>query len=97
MLRGRLRDEQNAQHVHVELLVEVLFGDLFDRRELVDARVVHDDIEPAIRFHRRIHDAFRIRRARYIARDRDGLAIRRGDVGDDRIGARPAACIVDDH
>ena len=44
-----LRREDQAQHVQVELLVEVFGGDGFERRELVDAGVVHQDVELAER------------------------------------------------
>ena len=36
----------SAKHIQVVLFVEVLFGDLFERCKLVDAGVVHQDVEP---------------------------------------------------
>ena len=42
-----LSGQDEPQHVQIELLVEVLRGDGLDRRELVDAGVVHQDVELA--------------------------------------------------
>ena len=41
-----LRRQDQAEHVEVELLVEVLGGHVFQRSELVDAGVVDQDVEP---------------------------------------------------
>ena len=49
MLDRFLRRQHQAQHVEVELLVEVLGGDVFQRGELVDAGVVDQDVELAER------------------------------------------------
>ena len=49
VLHRLLRGEEQPEDVQVELLVEVLLGDAFERGELVDAGVVHQDVEPAER------------------------------------------------
>ena len=49
------------------LAVEPFFGNLFKRRELVDARVVHQHVEPAERFLRFGKDALDIGGFRHIA------------------------------
>ena len=46
--RGRLGGQQQAQHVGVELPVEMVLGDILQRRELVYPGVVHEDVEPAV-------------------------------------------------
>ena len=48
MLRRSLRDEQHAEHVDVEVPMEALLGDGFERRKFVDSRVVHQNVEPTI-------------------------------------------------
>jgi len=40
VLDGFFRGEQQAEHIEVELLVEVLGGDGFERREFVNASVI---------------------------------------------------------
>ena len=45
MRRGGARDQQRAEDVDVELLAVKRFGGLLDLGELVDARVVDDDVE----------------------------------------------------
>ena len=43
-----LRRKKQAEHVEVELLVEVLRGDGLERRELVNAGVVHQHVELSV-------------------------------------------------
>ena len=45
---GFLRGEQQAEHIEVELLMEVLGGDAFEWRKLEDAGVVHENVEFAV-------------------------------------------------
>jgi hypothetical protein len=45
VLESCLGGEQQAEHVHVELLVEVLRRDGFDGAELVDAGIVDQDAD----------------------------------------------------
>jgi len=50
-----------AEDVQVELLVEVLVGDALERGELVDAGIVHQDVEPAERLLRLGEQALDVR------------------------------------
>src|SRR5262249_13315242 len=47
-LHGFPGGEQQAEHVEVELAVKQVFGDVFKRSELIDARVVHQNVELAV-------------------------------------------------
>ena len=47
MLDGFLRCQQQPQHVEVKVLVKVLGADRLQRRKLIDAGVVHEDVELA--------------------------------------------------
>ena len=44
VLDGRLRGEQKTEHIDIKYLVELLFGDILDRRELVDTGVINQDV-----------------------------------------------------
>ncbi|MNY55562.1 hypothetical protein D3C86_1915500 [compost metagenome] len=46
MPRGGAGNQQRTQHVDIELLSVQGFGGVFDLGELVDARVVHHDVQP---------------------------------------------------
>src|SRR5258708_4849796 len=46
-LQRRLRRADEAENIQVELLSEMLLRDVLERREFIDASVVHEDIEPA--------------------------------------------------
>ena len=56
VLGGFLADQQQAQHIDVECLVKMLFGDLFERLHLVDAGIVDQDVETAKGLDRRVDD-----------------------------------------
>src|SRR5712671_193888 len=45
-----LRSEDQAEHIQIELFVEVLLSHVFQRGELIDARVVDENVEPAKSF-----------------------------------------------
>ncbi len=62
MFGSGLRDEQQPEHVDVEVMVEVLFGDAFERRKRVHARIVDEDIESTEALDRFIDDGLRIGR-----------------------------------
>ena len=49
MLCRFLRSENQAKDVEVEMFVEVLFGNRFERLEFIDSRVVDENIELAER------------------------------------------------
>ena len=48
MLHGLLGGEQQAEHVEVELPVEVVRGDLGQRLEVVDPGVIHQNVHFAV-------------------------------------------------
>jgi hypothetical protein len=48
VLDGRLCDKQKTEHIDVEYLVELVFRERFNRRELVHARVIHQDVEATV-------------------------------------------------
>jgi hypothetical protein len=50
MFQRLLRREDQAEHVQIELLPEMVLGDLFQRRELLNAGVVHENVNAAERF-----------------------------------------------
>ena len=58
MCARRLRHQQEAQHVDVEHFVELRLGDRFERRKIVDARVVDQDVEAAKGGDRGVDQAF---------------------------------------
>ena len=60
--------------VHVRLEETKAF---FERGEFIDARVVDENIEPAKRFDRRVHDALRIRGLHNAANALAALALAR--------------------
>ena len=47
MLHRSLGGQQEAEHIDVKVLVEVFGGDAVERRELVDAGVVDEDVDRA--------------------------------------------------
>src|SRR6266568_4586583 len=51
----RLRDVENAEQVRLELVAQLLLGDLLDRSEEPVARVVDDDVDPPERLVRGLH------------------------------------------
>src|SRR6266498_2402033 len=51
----RLRDMENAEQVRLELVAQLLLGDLLDRSEEPVARVVDDDVDPPERLVRGLH------------------------------------------
>jgi hypothetical protein len=50
---GGLGDKEQSLDVEVEVLIDVFDGDGFDRKELIDAGVVDEDVETAEGFSRR--------------------------------------------
>jgi hypothetical protein len=96
MLQRFLRREEEPEDVQVELLVEVLLGDVFERRELVDAGIVHQDVERAERLLRLGEQALDVRLSRDIGLHRNGLAALAGDLGHHAVGAVLAGGVVDD-
>jgi hypothetical protein len=94
MLSRSLGGEKEAEHIDVELFMEVILGDGLKRRALVDPRVVNEDVEAAVSLDCGVDDALRICSLGNVASHRDGLAAMVCDMGDDGVGARLARCIM---
>ena len=77
-------------------LVEVLLGDLLERRHLVDAGVVDQDVEMAVSLDGGVDDGLGVGGLGDVALDGDGLAAGGGDGLDDLVGAGLAGGVVDD-
>ena len=73
MLYRFLGSQQQTEDVQVELLVKMLFGDFFERRRLVNAGVVHQDVEPAERLLRFGEQSLDLGLLGHIRLHRDGL------------------------
>ena len=97
MLHRFLRCQQQAEHVQVELFVVVLFGNAFERRELVNACVVHEHIELAERLFRFRKETIDVRLLRDIRLYRDGPAAVLRNLTNDPIRSLFAGRVVDDH
>ena len=69
-----LRGEEQAEHVKIELLMEMFRGDLFKRQELIDTSVVHQNVEFAERFPGGGEQPFYFIRLRNVRLNRDRFA-----------------------
>ena len=87
---------EEAEDVEVELGVEGLLGDLVEGREGVDAGVVDEDVEAAVRLFGLGEEFGDVGLPGDVALDGDGLAACGGDVGDDLVGSGLAGGVVDD-
>jgi hypothetical protein len=96
LLHRRLGGEQEPQDVDVEHLVELVLGDVRDRREFIDAGIVDQDVEAAVGRDRGVDYALRLGGLRDVAVRGDGLAARLLDDAHDGVGALLARRIVDD-
>ena len=97
MLHRFLRREQRAQHIQVEVFVEMLFGNGFQRREIVNSRIVDQDVEATERLLGFREECLNFRLFRNIGFHRDGLATVLRDLRDDGFRAFLAGRIIDDH
>src|SRR5437879_12834009 len=97
MLDGFLRGEERTQDVQVELLVEVLFGDAFERRGLVNSGVVDEDVEPAECPLRLGEETLDVCLLRDVCLHRNGLAASAYNLRDQVVGALLARGVVDDN
>src|SRR6516164_412945 len=77
--------------------MEVLFGDILERGELVDAGVVDQNVQPAEDRLRLREETPDLRRSRYVCLDGDGPSALACDLGDHTVGAVLAGGIVDDN
>src|SRR6266496_2985075 len=71
-----LRDMENAEQVRLELVAQLLLGDLLDRSEEPVARVVDDDVDPPERLVRGLHRSEHLVAVGDVEFDReDGVAV----------------------
>ena len=75
---------------------KMLFGDVFERREFVDAGVVDEHVEAAVGFFGFGEEAGDVGLFGDVGLDGDGFAAVGGDFGDDFVGAGFAGGVVDD-
>src|SRR4051812_8475663 len=80
MLDGLLDREDRPEHVGVELAVKLVLGDRFERVELVDSRVVDQNVDFAERLVRLLEQALYVFRLRDITLDGDSLAAIAGNL-----------------
>jgi hypothetical protein len=92
-----LRDQQEAEDVDIELLVEVFGSDGLKGQHFVDTRVVDEDVEFAIGLKGRIDDGLRVGGLGDVALDGYGFAAGLGDGLDDHVGTGFAGGVVNDH
>ena len=74
MLYGLLAGEEQAEHIHVEVFVELFLGHLFQRREFVNAGVIDQDVDLAERLFRGGEETFDFRFVSDVGADSDCLA-----------------------
>ena len=96
MLHSLLRRQQQTEDVEVELPVKEVLGHLLERRELVDAGVVDQDVEPAECLLAFGKQALDVRLLRYVTLHGDGLAPAAHDLRHHTLGALLAGRVVDD-
>src|SRR6266571_5704851 len=97
MFSRGLRSEDQAEHIQIEMLVEVLLRHVFQRGEFVDARFVHQDVEPAKRFLRPSKQPFDVGLPGNISLHRDSLTSGAGDFRNDLVRAGFAGGVISDH
>ncbi len=88
--------EDQAEHVEIEQLVEVLFRDALDRGKLVNPRVVDQDVEPAECLVRLGEETTNIGLFRDVGLDRDGPAAVFENLGNDSVSSVLARGVIDD-
>ena len=91
-----LRREHQAENIHVELPVEMFLGDLFEREKFINARVVHENVEPAKGFLRLGEQTFNVRFLRNVRLHCDSFSARAGNFTDDLVRSRFAGSVIDD-
>src|SRR4029077_19847849 len=97
VLDRRLGGEQQAEHVDVEVSVKVFFGNVFDRREPVDTRVIDEDIQATELLDRGLDDVLRGPCRGNVAVNCDCLAPGRHDFRDYFVRAGCAGGVIDDY
>ena len=96
MLGGFLRSQDQAEHVEIELLVEVLGRDVFERGKLIDARVVDEDVELVELVLRFGEQPLDVGRVGDVGLNGHRLAAILRDLADDAVGGFLAGGVVDD-
>ena len=95
-LDGLTSRQKQAEDVGVKLFVEQFLGHTFQRRELIDAGIVDQNVELAIGFARFREEMLDISGFSDIALDRDGLAALGSDGRDRFVSAFLAGSVIDD-
>ena len=95
MLDGFLRRQQQSQHVEVKVLVKVFGIDRLQGGKLIDAGVVHEDVELAERLLRLGEEAANVVGPGNVGLHCDGFAVRLPDAVDDRLRAGLAGGVID--
>ena len=89
--------ENRPEHVDVEVLMELILGDLFQPCEPVDAGIVHQDIHPAECLLGFLEQPHHVVRFGDVALDCNGLTAFRFDVSDNPVRVLLAGGIIHDH
>ncbi len=97
MLYRFLCGEDRTKHVDIELTMELILGDLFQRYELVDAGIVHQHVKSTEGLFGFVKHSPHVRGFGDIALYRNGFTTFRFDVGDNAVCVLLAGGIVDHH
>jgi len=95
MSHGFLRNQQQAKHIKIKMLVEVFGGDVVQGRELVETRVVDEDVDHTERLDGLSDHGFHLVGVGEIAMDSDGFASLAGDGRHHAVRSLPAGTVVD--
>ena len=87
MLGRFLGGKNGAENVRIELPVEFVLGDVFERLELIDAGIVHQNIDAAESRSRFLEQPEDVGRFGDVALDHHRLAATGLDVGNDAFSA----------
>ena len=79
------RDRHRTEHVNVELAMELILGDLFQRKELIYAGIVHQHVERVEGFFGFVEQLPYICGLRNVALYRNGFTALRFDVDDNAV------------
>ena len=80
LLRRELRAEERALEVDLEHLLVLRLGGVEHRGARLDAGVVHHDVEPAERLHRRVDECLQVGHLADVGVDADRLVAERDDL-----------------
>src|SRR5206468_2440722 len=97
VLERLARREDDAEHVEIELLAEILDGDVLEGREFVEAGIVDEDVEGAERLVGLGEQTSDVRFLCHIGMHCDGLSALVGYVAYDMSGVGLARAEVDHH